>query len=74
MWKKYEFGLDEKKPAQEFTRYERGKNKCSYWKCKVFWDVVEKLIQRGYTFDTEIYHVIYSIYGMKSQKSRFWMQ
>jgi len=69
LWKEYEFGLDGKKPAREFTTYERGQNKCSYSKRKVFWDIVEKLIQRGYTSDTAIDH-IYLVYGMKKSNTQ----
>ncbi len=69
LWKEYEFGLDGKKPAREFTRYERGQNKCTYSKHKVFWEVVERLIQRGYTSDTAIDHV-YSVYGRNKSNTQ----
>ncbi len=69
LWKEYEFGLDGKKPTQEFTRHERRQNKCFYCKCKVFWDVIKKLIQRGYTSYVAIDH-IYSVYGMKKSKTQ----
>lgn len=46
--KQYKFGLNVKNPEREFTRNERGQNKCLYCMCKVFWDVVEKLILRVY--------------------------
>ena len=43
----YEFGLDGQKAAKNFTLEERGKNKFSYSRCKVFWDVINVMVAKG---------------------------
>ncbi len=65
LWDEYASGLDVQNLAREFTRENRRQNKCLYCNHKFFWNVVEKLILRGYTSDTEIDH-IYLIFRMKN--------
>ena len=37
LWHEYQFKLSEGKPAREYTLQERDKNKCLYYRRKVFW-------------------------------------
>ena len=62
LWQEFEFGLEGKKPARDFTAEERGVNKFAYSRRKVFWDLVEQLTRRGYTSDAAIDR-IYGVYG-----------
>ncbi len=62
VWKECEFGLKDAKAAKDFTYHERGANKFSYCRRKVFWDAVTLLISKGYTSDTAI-DQIYLVYG-----------
>ncbi len=68
LWNEYEFGLGGQKAAKDFMGQERGANKFTYSKRKVFWDGVTKLIQRGYSSDTAI-DKVYSVYGMANSVS-----
>ena len=62
LWHKYEFGsTDRVKPAKLLTSTERGRNKFAYSRRKVFWDMVGKMISRGYTSDA-VMNKIYSTY------------
>jgi hypothetical protein len=47
LWDEYEHGIGANKPAKHFTRAERGpcKFKCS--RRKIFWDVVDCMVNRG---------------------------
>ena len=69
LWKEYEFGLDGKKPAKDYTAVERGQCKYAYSRRKCFWEVIEKLIRRGYTSDTAC-DKVYSIYGRNSSVTK----
>jgi hypothetical protein len=62
LWKEWEFGLDGVKPAKDFTFHERGANKFSYCRRKVFWVAVTELISKGFTSDAAIDR-IYLVYG-----------
>ena len=62
VWKEWEFGQDGVKAAKDFTYHERGANKFSFCRRKVFWDAVTLLISKGYTSDTAIDRV-YLVYG-----------
>ena len=65
LWKEFEFGMDEQKPAKDFTATERGKNKFSYSRHKIFWNAIEMLLLRGHTSDSAIDRV-YSVYSRVS--------
>jgi hypothetical protein len=54
LWNEYETGLGGQKAAKFYTDRERGANKCTYSRRKVFWDAVELLIQRNHTAETAI--------------------
>ena len=62
VWKEWEFGLNGMKAAKDYSYHERGANKFSYCRRKVFWDAVTGLISKGYTSDTAIDR-IYLVYG-----------
>ena len=59
--KEWEFGLNGIKAAKDFTYHERGANKFSVFRCKVFWDAVTILISKGCTSDTAIDQIY--VYG-----------
>ena len=61
VWKEWEFGLNGMKAAKDYSYHERGANKFSYCRRKVFWDAVTGLISKGYTSDTAIDR-IYLVY------------
>ena len=52
LWREYEFGIDGRKPAKEFTRQERnvtlGGTKQKYYRRSHLWRMVEKLIRKGH--------------------------
>ena len=54
LWREYEQGLDGGKAAKDYTAVERGRNKHTYSRRRVFWDAVVKLMARGYTADSAI--------------------
>ena len=47
VWKEWEFGLNGTKPAKDFISHERGANKFTYCRRKVFWDAFNPFIARG---------------------------
>jgi hypothetical protein len=47
LWRECEQGLGEGKPAKAFTHAERGANKFSFSRRKVFWDMVEDMVERA---------------------------
>ncbi len=54
LWREWEQGLGEGKPAKAFTHAERGANKFSFSRRKVFWDMVEDMVKRDNTSDIAI--------------------
>ena len=50
------------KPAKAFTHAERGANKFSFSRRKVFWDTVDGMVRRGQLSDVAIDN-IYRVYG-----------
>lgn len=62
LWHEYEFGLAGNKAARHFTSTERGKCRFMYSRRKVFWDVVQKMINAGYTSDLAV-DKVYLVYG-----------
>ena len=69
LWQEYEFGLEGNKPAKLYTPAERGANKCSYCRRKVFWDAIETLMQRGASSDVAI-DTVYQRYGRDKSNSK----
>ena len=62
LWHEYLYGLDENKPAKDFTPAERGKVKTQYSHRKSFWSVMVRLIRAGYDELTAI-DLIHQAYG-----------
>ena len=62
LWQEYQFGVGGRKAAKDFTYSEKGQNRFAYSRRKVFWDVVEKMMSRGFTSGAAI-DKIYQVYG-----------
>ena len=69
LWREWEQGLGDGKPAKEFSQHERGANKFSFSRRKVFWDTVEELVKRGNTSDVSI-DKIYRVYGWNNSVTK----
>ena len=54
LWLEYEIGLDGNKPAKLFTIAEKGMVSSLYSFRKIFWSVMEKLLQRGHTLESAL--------------------
>jgi Transcriptional activator of glycolytic enzymes len=62
IWDKWTTGLNGNKPASEFTREERGKDKHKFHRRKVLWDAIGKLVQARLTSHVAI-DCIHAVYG-----------
>ncbi len=62
LWREWEQGLGDGKPAKAFTLAKWGANKFSFSRRKVFWDTVEEMVKRGNTSDNSI-DKLYWVYG-----------
>ena len=62
LWHEYEFGLAGNKAAKHFTSRERGKCRFMYSRRKVFWDMIQKMINAGHTSDSAV-DKVYLVYG-----------
>jgi hypothetical protein len=63
LWHEYEFGIGGRKPARDFTAAERGgRNKHTYYRRRVVWDVVAALVRAGWTSQAAC-DEIYRTYG-----------
>lgn len=62
LWHEFLHGLDNNKPAKDFTRAERGRVKRTYSRRKVFWDLLCRMIDAGFTELTAIDRIYFS-YG-----------
>jgi hypothetical protein len=69
LWREWEQGLGEGKMAKAFTHAERGANKFSFSRQKVFWDMVEDMVKRGNTLDIAIDR-IYWVYGWNNSVTK----
>lgn len=53
LWKEYKQGINGRKPAEQFTTHERnsrlGGIKQKYYRRRVVWDCMERLVQRGFS-------------------------
>ena len=49
LWDEYEIGLGDNKAAKDFTEKERGAVKYTYYRRKIFWETIERLMRRGHT-------------------------
>lgn len=48
LWHEYIYGLGPNKPAQDFTPEERGRCSALYSRRKNFWDVMSRMLDRGF--------------------------
>jgi hypothetical protein len=64
LWHEYEFGIDGRKAAKDFSGIERGRVKFKFYRRKAFWDVVLELVRGGLMAEAAIDRV-YSTYGVK---------
>lgn len=64
LWQEYEFGIDGRKPAKDFNATEQGQVKHKFFRRKVFWDVVVKLVNAGCMAEVAIDRV-YNTYGVQ---------
>jgi hypothetical protein len=62
LWHEYLYGLENNKPAKNFTPVERGRIKFKYSRRKCFWSVMVRLINAGFTELTAI-GKIHQAYG-----------
>ena len=70
LWHENEFGIEGKKPAKFYNSRDRGANRHTYSKRKIFWDLVIKMVNRGRSANDSI-DVIYSYYGFQQSVSSF---
>jgi hypothetical protein len=63
LWHEYLYGLAGNKPAKNFTSFERGKVKFKYCQRKVFWAIMVKLINAGFT-EVSAIDKIHQAYGI----------
>jgi hypothetical protein len=62
LWREWEQGIAGGKPAKLYSHRERGANKSTFSRRRIFWDLVEDLILRGHSSDMAI-DKIYQAYG-----------
>jgi hypothetical protein len=68
LWEEYQLGIDERKPAKDWSGTERGNRmhdiKQKYYRRKMIWLTVKKLMERGNTRDAAI-NKIRQAYGWR---------
>ena len=71
LWQDYKFGINDKKPAERFTREERNKkeNKQKYYHRNPFSQTIARLVRGGLTSEVAIER-IYSVYGYNSSTNK----
>lgn len=62
LWQEYEIGIGGRKPAKNFTVSERGRVKYAYYRRKIVWETIARLVRAGFTAQVAI-DMIYDIYG-----------
>lgn len=65
LWREYQYGIGNNKPAKEFTSAERGRNKYNYNRRKYVWDIVSELVRAGVSADVACDR-IHNVYGGNS--------
>ena len=66
LWKEYEFGLGNRKPARLFTTEERGKVSSIFSKRNKVWKLIQDLINKRSEPSNIIIDAIYATYGYES--------
>ena len=69
LWNEYTTGLNNNKPASQFTAMERGRFKHKYTRRKVFWDWLKTMINAGHTVNISIDR-LYQVYGRDKSVTR----
>ena len=66
LWTEFKFGIDGRKPAEQFTEIERNRRvggmKQKYYRRNVVWQCIQRLTNKGHTVDAAICK-IYECYG-----------
>ena len=62
LWHEYLHGLNDNKPAKDFTPWERGRLKTNYSRRNAFWEVMCALCNRGHT-ELEAIALLQQCYG-----------
>jgi hypothetical protein len=62
LWAEYKDGFNGNKAAKDYTAEERGKNKCTYCRRKVFWDLISLHVRAG-SDATDVINRVYECYG-----------
>jgi len=62
LWVEYTHGIGGLKAAREFNNLERGRVKQKYYRRKVFWDVICKHVNGGWTATAAV-DLVYQVYG-----------
>ena len=64
LWNEWEFGVGGRKPAKMFSSQERGRKEVKFSYClrKHYWDLISKMILKGYTHTSAI-DKVYDVYG-----------
>eukprot|EP00944_MAST-04C_sp_MAST-4C-sp1_P001285 g1285.t1 len=70
LWQEFQTGIGSNKAAKSFTSYDRGKNRYVYSRRKVFWDIMVKLIEEGYSATSALANidVVYGFGGASVSK------
>jgi Transcriptional activator of glycolytic enzymes len=69
IWEEWTTGLNGNKPASQFTREKRGKNKCKFCWRKILWDTIGDLVQAGLSPHVTI-DCIHAVYGANQSITR----
>ena len=71
LWQEFQSGIGSNKPAKFFTSYDRGKNRYVYCRRKVFWNLMVKLIEEGYSSTSALANidVVYGYGGASVSKT-----
>ena len=54
LWLEYQHGISGRKPVKSFTPVKRGRVKQKYCTRKPFWELITKMVQRGFTSQVAI--------------------
>lgn len=69
LWQEYEFGLNGRKAARDFTTAERVRQRSMYSRRLVFWNVICRMINKGYSAERAV-DVVYAHYGSRNTMTK----
>ena len=66
LWQEYKFGINGRKPAEQFTLAERNRkpNKQKYYRRNMVWRTIARLVQAGLTAEVAVER-IHRVYGAR---------